>query len=257
MYNGDDSFNGSCNALLAVTAYRSALFHTKPASHDRKLVQEGLTRALFVPFHAKFWSDKPWFYQTATALYSLHIVAVCIYIFHHKATSAHNSFEVFFPIFLLFLVAIGYGRVSSALQMPDIADPACKILSPAKQVMENVCGAKLDNSALTSGLGSALADFENSDGTDSDEESGNSSSSSEESNPNDDMFPHKSISAPSSPKCVRLLVRTFHVHCRNLHAFLIFVGCITGTTAFSWEATNVIAANVVATTCAIGTGVGT
>ncbi|POM74839.1 Homeodomain transcription factor, partial [Phytophthora palmivora] len=47
----------------------SALFHTKPSSHDRKLVQEGLSRALFVPFHAKFWRQKPWFYETATALY--------------------------------------------------------------------------------------------------------------------------------------------------------------------------------------------
>ncbi|CAI5727514.1 unnamed protein product [Peronospora effusa] len=178
----------------------SALFHTKPASHDHKLVQEGLIRALFVPFHAKFWSHKPWFYQTATALYMLHIVALCIYIFHHKATSVHNSFEVFFPIFLLFLVAIGYGRVSSALQTPDIPDPACKILSPVKQGLENVCNSGLDNSPLTSGLGSALAESENSDGTDSDEESGNSSSSSEEANSNDDIFPHKSISAPSSPK---------------------------------------------------------
>ncbi|CAH0483002.1 unnamed protein product [Peronospora belbahrii] len=181
----------------------SALFHTKPTSHDRKLVQEGFTRALFVPFHAKFWSHKPWFYQTATALYLLHLVAMCIYIFHHKATSPHNSFEVFFPIFLLLLVAIGYGRVSSALQMPDIVDPACKILSPVvKQAMENVCGSDSDNSHLTSGLGSALAESENSDGTDSDEESGHSSSSSDESNPNDAMFPHTSSSAPSSPKRV-------------------------------------------------------
>lgn len=200
--------------------HRSALFHTKPTSHDRKLVQEGLTRALFVPFHAKFWSQKPWFYQTATSLYVLHLVAMCIYIFHYKATQAHNSFEVVFPIFLLFLVAIGYGRVSSALQMPDIADPACKILSPIKQIIENVCSAEADMSPLTSGLGSALVESENSDGTDSDEESGNSSSTSDESNPNDAMFPHKSNSAPSSPKRVRLQTRRFPMCTANyLHVF--------------------------------------
>lgn len=192
---------------------RSALFHTKPSSHDRKLVQEGLSRALFVPFHAEFWRQKPWFYETATALYALHVVAVCIYTFHHKTTSAHNSFEVFFPIFLLFLVAIGYGRVSSALQTPEIADPACKILSAIKQATENVCSSESDNSLATSGLGSALAESENSDGTDSDEDSGNSSSSSDESNPNDDMFPHKSSSAPSSPKRVRLLAECVVVTC--------------------------------------------
>lgn len=174
-------------------------------------MQEGLTRALFVPFYAKFWSHKPWFYEKATALYMLHIVAVCIYIFHYKATSAHNSFEVFFPIFLLFLVAIGYGRVSSALQMPDIADPACKILSPVKQVLETDCGSRSVASPLTSGLGSALAESENSDGTDSDEESGNSSSSSEDANPNDDIFLHKSISAPSSPKRVRRVAKMLHL----------------------------------------------
>jgi hypothetical protein len=166
-------------------------------------VQEGLSRALFVPFHAKFWRQKPWFYKTATALYVLHVAAVCIYIFHHKSTSAHNTFEVFFPVFLLFMVAIGYGRVSSALQAPD-TDPACKILSPVKQAAEAVCSSESDNSHVASGLSSGLAESENSDGTDSDEDSGNSSSSSDESNPNDDMFPHKSNSAPTSPKRVRV-----------------------------------------------------
>ncbi|GMF24914.1 unnamed protein product [Phytophthora lilii] len=185
-------------------ARASAFFHTKPSSHDRKLVQEGFSRALFVPFHAKFWRQKPWFYETATALYVLHVAAVCIYIFHHKTTSAHNSFEVFFPIFLLFLVAIGYGRVSSALQAPD-TEPSCKILSPMKQATENVCSSESETSHTTSGLGSGLAESENSDGTDSDEDSGNSSSSSDESNPNDDMFPHKSNSAPTSPKRVCLI----------------------------------------------------
>ncbi|KAH7476165.1 hypothetical protein PRIC1_000176 [Phytophthora ramorum] len=179
----------------------SALFHTKPSSHDRKLVQEGLGRALFVPFHAKFWRQKPWFYETATALYALHVAALCIYMFHHKTTSAHNTFEVFFPICLLFLVAIGYGRVSSVLQAPD-TEPSCKILSPSKQTTESVCSSESDNSHTTSGLASGLAESENSDGTDSDEDSGNSSSSSDESNPNDDMFPHKSNSAPTSPKRV-------------------------------------------------------
>uniref|UniRef100_A0AAV1T4F9 PHTF1/2 N-terminal domain-containing protein n=1 Tax=Peronospora matthiolae TaxID=2874970 RepID=A0AAV1T4F9_9STRA len=183
----------------------SALFHTKPTSHDRKLVQKGFTRALFLPFYPAFWQHKPWLYRTSTALYALHFTAVCIYIFQHKTTSPHNVFEVLFPIFLLFLVAIAYGRVSSALQMPDIADPACKILSPAKQVMATVCGSELDNIQAASGLGSALAESENSDGTDSDEDSGNSSSSSDESNPNDDMFPHKSNSAPSSPKRTQVL----------------------------------------------------
>uniref|UniRef100_H3GE08 PHTF1/2 N-terminal domain-containing protein n=1 Tax=Phytophthora ramorum TaxID=164328 RepID=H3GE08_PHYRM len=180
----------------------SALFHTKPSSHDRKLVQEGLGRALFVPFHAKFWRQKPWFYETATALYALHVAALCIYMFHHKTTSAHNTFEVFFPICLLFLVAIGYGRVSSVLQAPD-TEPSCKILSPSKQTTESVCSSESDNSHTTSGLASGLAESENSDGTDSDEDSGNSSSSSDESNPNDDMFPHKSNSAPTSPKRVK------------------------------------------------------
>ncbi|KAG6968832.1 hypothetical protein JG688_00005605 [Phytophthora aleatoria] len=180
----------------------SALFHTKPSSHDRKLVQEGFTRALFVPFHAKFWRQKPWIYETATALYLLHGVAVCIYIFYNKSTSPHNTFEVFFPIFLLFLVAIGYGRVSSALQAPD-TDAAVKILSPIIKQAEAMCSSESDTSLAASGLGSALAESENSDGTDSDEESGNSSSSSDESNPNDDMFPHKSSSAPTSPKRVK------------------------------------------------------
>ncbi|KAF1794005.1 Transcription factor homeodomain, male germ-cell [Phytophthora cactorum] len=166
----------------------SALFHTKPSSHDRKLVQEGFTRALFVPFHAKFWRQKPWIYETATALYLLHGVAVCIYIFYNKSTSPHNTFEVFFPIFLLFLVAIGYGRVSNPL--------------PIIKQAEAMCSSESDTSLAASGLGSALAESENSDGTDSDEESGNSSSSSDESNPNDDMFPHKSSSAPTSPKRV-------------------------------------------------------
>ncbi|RLN56437.1 hypothetical protein BBJ29_007969 [Phytophthora kernoviae] len=183
----------------------SALFHTKPTSHDRKLVQEGLSRALFVPFHAKFWRQKPWFYKTATVLYSLHVVAVCIYLFRPKTTSAMNSFEVAFPMILLLLVAIGYGRVSSALQMPD-ADPVTKILSPIlKQVTDTTCGSESDNSLAASGLEPGLAESENSDGTDSDEDSGNSSSSSDESNSNDIMFPHKSSSAPSSPKRVRLL----------------------------------------------------
>lgn len=172
-------------------------------------MQEGLSRALFVPFHAKFWQQKPWFYEMATALYALHVVAVCIYIFHHKTTSAHSSFEVFFPIFLLLLVAIGYGRVTSALQAPD-ADPALKILSPIiKQATEGVCSSESETSHTTSGLGSGLAESENSDGTDSDEDSGNSSSSSDESNPNDDMFPHKSNSAPTSPKRVRLSICWF------------------------------------------------
>jgi hypothetical protein len=36
----------------------SALFHTKPSSHDKKLVKEGFSRALFVPLHAKFWRQK-------------------------------------------------------------------------------------------------------------------------------------------------------------------------------------------------------
>lgn len=179
----------------------SALFHTKPSSHDRKLVQEGFTRALLVPFHAKFWRQKPWIYETATALYVLHGVAVCIYFFYNKSTSPHNSFEVFFPIFLLFLVAIGYGRVSSALQAPD-TDVAMKILSPIIKQAETACSSESDTSLAASGLGSGLAESENSDGTDSDEDSGNSSSSSDESSPNDDMFPHKSSSAPTSPKRV-------------------------------------------------------
>ncbi|KAG1688994.1 hypothetical protein DVH05_028518 [Phytophthora capsici] len=177
----------------------SALFHTKPSSHDRKLVQEGFIRALFVPFHAKFWRQRLRFYETATALYALHIVAVSIYVFRNKSTSAHSSFEVFFPVFLLFLVAIGYGRVTSALQAPD-TDTVGKILSPIMKQAETVCSSESDASHATSGLGAGLAESENSDGTDSDEESGNSSSSSDESNPNDDMFPHKSSSAPSSPK---------------------------------------------------------
>ncbi|KAG7394865.1 putative homeodomain transcription factor 2 [Phytophthora boehmeriae] len=182
----------------------SALFHTKPSSHDRKLVQEGLSRALFVPFHAKFWRQKPWFYETVTALYSLHVVAVGIYLFYPKTTSALNAFEVIFPLLLLLLVAICYGRVSSALQVPD-SDPVAKILSPIlKQVTDTTCGSESDNSLTASGLEPGLAESENSDGTDSDEDSGNSSSSSDESTSNDILFPHKSSSAPSSPKRVNM-----------------------------------------------------
>lgn len=177
----------------------SALFHTKPSSHDRKLVQEGFTRALFLPFHASFWKQKPWLYETATALYALHSVAIGIYIFYCKTTSLHNSFEVFFPIFLLFLVAIGYGRVSSALQVPD-TDVACKILSPIMKQAETVCSSESDTSHATSGLGSGVAESENSDSTDSDEDSGNSSSSSDEADSSNGMCFSKSNSAPSSPK---------------------------------------------------------
>ncbi|RLN88056.1 hypothetical protein BBJ28_00013232 [Nothophytophthora sp. Chile5] len=184
----------------------SAFFHTKPSGHDRKLVQEGLGRALFVPFHAKFWRQKPWFYETATSLYTLHVVAVYIYIFRPKTTSVLNSFEVLFPITLLLLVAIGYGRVSSTLQAPD-SDPSLKILSPIKESSGNACNAESDNSQIASGLSSGLAESENSDGTDSDEDSGNSSSSSDEANPNDNMFGPTSASAPSSPKHVRLCIR--------------------------------------------------
>ncbi|CEG50268.1 homeodomain transcription factor 2 isoform x3 [Plasmopara halstedii] len=177
----------------------SALFHTKPSSHDRKLVQEGFIRALFLPFHAKYWKQTPWLYEKATALYVLHSIAVCIYIFYRKTTLPYNSFEMFFPIFLLVLVAIGYGRVSSALQVPD-TDAACKILSPILKQVETVCSSESDTSHAASGLGSGLAESENSDSTDSDEDSGNSSSSSDEVDPSTGMFPPKSSSAPTSPK---------------------------------------------------------
>ncbi|GMF49988.1 unnamed protein product [Phytophthora fragariaefolia] len=110
----------------------------------------------------------------------------------------------------LAVVQTGSCAVSSALQAPD-TEPACKILSPIiKQPTESVCSSESDTSHATSGLASGLAESENSDGTDSDEDSGNSSSSSDESNPNDDMFPHKSSSAPTSPKRVRLHTRRLH-----------------------------------------------
>ncbi|KAF1772309.1 Transcription factor homeodomain, male germ-cell [Phytophthora cactorum] len=182
----------------------SALFHTKPSSHDRKLVQEGFTRALFIPFHAKFWRQKPWIYETATALYLLHGVAVCIYIFYNKSTSPHNTFEVFFPIFLGDWLRPRVERIAGARYRRGGQDPL-----PIIKQAEAMCSSESDTSLAASGLGSALAESENSDGTDSDEESGNSSSSSDESNPNDDMFPHKSSSAPTSPKRVRLVAALY------------------------------------------------
>ncbi|TDH74413.1 hypothetical protein CCR75_001978 [Bremia lactucae] len=181
----------------------SALFHTKPSSHDRKLVQEGFTRALFLPFHRTFWQEKPWMYEKATALYLLHTLALGIYLFCRKQTSSHNAFEVVFPILLLLLVAIGYGRVSSALQAPD-TDAPCKILSPLLQQTDLVDTSESDTSHAASGLGSGLAESENSDSTESDEDSNSSSSSSDEVSLRTAMFAQSS-SAPASPKRMRPL----------------------------------------------------
>lgn len=207
----------------------SALFHTKPSSHDKKLVKEGFSRALLVPLHAKFWRQKvrdivldhcmrplritiptdlfffhvllcsccaqPWFYETATALYALHAVAVGIYLYLPEQTSALSGFEVLFPICLLVLVAIGYGRVSSTLQAGD-SDPSLKIMSPTKHAPQHSSSTASDvaSASTASGLGSDLAESENSDSTDSDDDSGNSSSSSDE-EAHRDMFEPVSTAA--------------------------------------------------------------
>ncbi|DAZ97670.1 TPA: hypothetical protein N0F65_009671 [Lagenidium giganteum] len=110
----------------------SAFFHTKPAHHDKKLVQEGFLRALMVPLHRSFWQHKPYFYEVATSLYALHAIALAIYVFSPRSTSTLSSFEAFFPIALLVLTAIEYGRVSSTLQAGD-TDPNIKLYSPTKQ----------------------------------------------------------------------------------------------------------------------------
>ncbi|KAF1331586.1 Homeodomain transcription factor, partial [Globisporangium splendens] len=170
----------------------SAFFHTKPSNHDKKLVKQGFKRALFVPFHATFWSQKP------------------------QSTSAVSSFEVLFPLGLLFLVAIGYGRVSSTLQAGDTELPAiAKLLSPTNKATASSSNPNASPescrtvpptnmsfsplSSASSGIGSDLAESENSDSTDSEEDSGNSSSSSDEANPGDEMFATANPSAPATP----------------------------------------------------------
>ncbi|TYZ60642.1 hypothetical protein PybrP1_004900 [[Pythium] brassicae (nom. inval.)] len=195
----------------------SAFFHTKPSSHDKKLMKEGITRALFVPFHGSFWKQKPYFYEASTALYLLHFGATCVYLARPRTMSVINSFEVLFPIVLLVLVAIGYGRVTSTLLAGD-ADPVLvKLLSPTKCAGTSTaasaspsaarsshsptrCATSLPSlaslSSSSSGIGSDLAESENSDGTDSEEESGNSSSSSDETDQPTSMFPP--ASAPVS-----------------------------------------------------------
>lgn len=148
-------------------------------------------------------------YETATALYALHAVAVGIYLFCPDAIVPLNGFEVAFPLGLLLFLAIGYGRVSSTLQAGD-SDPALKILSPAKHpaplhVPTSV--ADTATSSTTVGLGSEIAESENSDSTDSEEESGNSSSSSEDEAPTTEaMFEATANAQPSTtPNGVRFV----------------------------------------------------
>ncbi|KAE8905651.1 hypothetical protein PF005_g6112 [Phytophthora fragariae] len=58
----------------------------------RPQLMQGLRgRPLLVPFHAKFWRQKTGFDETATVLYVLHVVVVCIYIIHLNTMSARNS----------------------------------------------------------------------------------------------------------------------------------------------------------------------
>lgn len=186
----------------------SAFFHTKPSNHDKKLVKEGIKRALFVPFHASFWKQKPYFYEVTTALYILHCLAIGIYFFRAKDTSVINSFEVTFPVILLVLVAIGYGRVTSTLLAGDDAEPALtKLVSPTKVSGSSnpssercpISAPSLSTiSSASSGIGSDLAESENSDSTDSEEDSGNSSSSSDETQAESNMFEPMS-SIPATP----------------------------------------------------------
>lgn len=187
----------------------SAFFHTKPTNYDKKVVQEGFRRALLVPFHPQFWRQKPGFHETATVLYVLHSIALVIYCSSSSGLSSFSTFEVFFPVVLLVLVAIGYGRVMSILQAGD-SDPNPKIYSPKQSsstsTSANHCASPnnthlLSPTTSTSGsrsnsnatgveavagtaeataLGSDIVESEESDSTDSDDESGNSSSSSDE-----------------------------------------------------------------------------
>ncbi|TMW57187.1 hypothetical protein Poli38472_003112 [Pythium oligandrum] len=185
----------------------SAFFHTKPSNHDKKLVKEGFKRVLFVPFHAKFWKQKPWFYETATALYGLHFASIAIYFCFPDSISVFSGFELSFPIVLLVLVALAYGRVTSILQAGD-SDPTLKLYSPTKHhghsspsrtsataaaVAEAAAAARAaenatdssSSSSIATALGSDIAESGESDGTDSDDESGSSSSSSDETAPDE------------------------------------------------------------------------
>jgi hypothetical protein len=130
--------------------YRSAFFHTKPANHDKKLVHQGFRRVLFIPYHGKYWRQKPMFYEISSALYFFHLSAIGMYLFCPNV-SPLASFEAFFPILLLLLVSIGYGRVSSALQAGgDIADPTTvKLFSPTKSTSNNNCNTASSNNLDT------------------------------------------------------------------------------------------------------------
>lgn len=209
----------------------SAFFHTKPANHDKKLVEQGFRRALLLPLHRVFWRDKSLFYEVSTCLYLLHLVAGAIYFLSPESTSTLSSFEVFFPILLLVVVAIEYGRVTSALQAGDV-DPSGRLCSPTKQqhndaqrkhgahAFEASSSSPVGGSSTAiphgkptlaspthasrshphspreNGLGTEFTESENSDNTDSDDENGDdSSSSSDEAAPED--VPIFSAAAPS------------------------------------------------------------
>lgn len=148
-------------------------------------------------------------------------MAICICLFQPKSTSVWNSFEVIFPVVLLVLVAVGYGRVTSTLQAGDAEPAIAKIVSPTNNKASVSTNPDLSSdrlpavttlpsfsslSSASSGIGSDLAESENSDSTDSEEDSGNSSSSSDETHRDDLMFGTPNPSAPATPLGVSSLM---------------------------------------------------
>lgn len=146
-------------------------------------------------------------------MYLLHVLAICIYVLRPKTMSTINAFEVGFPVVLLALVAIGYGRVTSTLQAGEEEPAIAKLVSPTKASgSSNACPPHRATSvpslstlsSASSGIGSDLAESENSDSTDSEEDSGNSSSSDDEAPPTANMFAPSAAPSPApSPLGVR------------------------------------------------------
>ncbi|KAJ0407704.1 hypothetical protein P43SY_009041 [Pythium insidiosum] len=206
----------------------SAYFHTKPANHDRRIVKQGMRRALLLPFHAPYWRQKAigahaWFYEISTALYVLHGLAMLVYFAGPAQLSELNTLEVSLPIGLLLVVAGGYGRVIGTLQAGGAGDasdsPGVKLHSPTKShsmtslasppsspvraageangAAESAGSMDAATGGSATALASDLAESEGSDSTNSEDESGNSSSSSDETMPEE--HPSASAVAPSEP----------------------------------------------------------
>jgi hypothetical protein len=151
---------------------------------------------------------------------------VGIYLYFPEQTSGLSGFEVAFPICLLLLVAIGYGRVSSTLQAGD-SDPALKILSPTKHAPQHSISTASDmtTASTASGLGSDLAESENSDSTDSEDDSGNSSSSSDEEPSRDNLFEPVSTAASTPASTPTVGVRDIAMRSINVQVIHLNLHC--------------------------------